>query len=80
MNKLEKAIAKLSKEYRATFDFLAYKLLVRNFLGLKIAKLKGQKNIFRLKHGRMRIIFRKDAELLELLDVGLRDENTYRKF
>lgn len=80
MNKLEKAIAKLPKEYKATFDYVVQKLLARNFLGLQVGKLKGYKHIYRLKHGRLRIIFFNNGKSLEVLKVDLRNENTYKNF
>jgi mRNA-degrading endonuclease RelE of RelBE toxin-antitoxin system len=80
MDELQKAIAKLAKEHRAVFDSLMVRLYERNFLGLDLAKLKGHKDVFRVKHGRLRIIFRMNREGLSVLEVGLRNENTYRNF
>lgn len=80
MNKVDKAIAKLSKEYREAFDFLMYKLKARDFTGLKISKLKGQKDVYRFKHGRLRVIYFYNGISLQILDVGLRNDNTYRSF
>ena len=78
MDEITKALAKLPKEYRTTSDFLMLRLHARDFLGLNVSKLKGQKDIYRLKHGRIRIIFRMNREQLLVLQVGLRSEKTYR--
>jgi mRNA-degrading endonuclease RelE of RelBE toxin-antitoxin system len=80
MDKLEKAIAKLPKEHRKVFDDLSRKLLHRDLTGLNIARLKGYKDVFRLKRGRLRIIFRTSSNNLEIIDIGLRSEKTYRDF
>lgn len=80
MNELQKALAKLSKEHKEVFDYLALRLLARDFLGLNIAKLKGSKDIYRIKQGRLRVIFRMNGEQITVLSVGLRNENTYSKF
>ena len=80
MNDLQKAIAKLPKEYRVLFDSLMLRLLARDFFGLDMTKLKGHKDIFRIKRGKLRIIFRMNKEGLSVLEVGFRSEKTYRNF
>ncbi len=80
MNEIEKALAKLPKEYRSSFDAIMLRLLARDFLGLNVAKMKGHKDIYRLKQGRLRIIFRMHGGRLLVLQVGLRSEKTYRNF
>lgn len=80
MDKLQKALAKLPKQHRAIFDALMIKLLARDFLGLNIAKMKGYKDIYRVKHGRLRVIFKMNQQGLFILEVGLRSERTYRNY
>jgi len=80
MDKVKKAIAKLPKELRQAFDDLSIRLLGRDFKGLDVVKLKGSKNVYRLKRGKLRIIFSMDTNNLEILEVGLRNEKTYRDF
>ena len=78
MDKIQKALAKLPKKYQADFQFLLIRLLSRDFLGLDVVRLKGQPNLYRLKHGRLRIIFSIRKEELRVLQVGLRSEKTYK--
>jgi mRNA-degrading endonuclease RelE of RelBE toxin-antitoxin system len=80
MDKVKKAIAKLPKKYQAAFNALMLKLWARDFSGLNMIKLKGHKDLFRVKKGRLRVIFRLINDSLEVLDVDLRSEKTYRKF
>ncbi len=80
MNKLQKAIAKLPKEHKTTFSLLMVRLLSRDFLGLNITQLKGKKDIYRLRHGKLRVIFHMHKDELLVLQVGLRSEKTYRDF
>lgn len=80
MDKVKKAIAKLPREYKAQFDFLMLKLWARDLSGLNVIKLKGHKNTFRVRKGRLRVIFRLTSESLEVLQVDLRNEQTYRNF
>jgi mRNA-degrading endonuclease RelE of RelBE toxin-antitoxin system len=80
MDKIQKAIAKLSKKHRLIYFFLEQRLLAKNLSGLNVGKLKGNKNIYRVKHGKLRIIFRFSSDSLEVLDIGLRNDNTYRNY
>lgn len=78
MDKIQKAIVKPPKNYQADFQFLLIRLLARDFLGLDVAKLKGGSNLYRLKHGRLRIIFTLTAKELRIMQVGLRSDKTYK--
>ena len=80
MEKLQKALAKLPKKHQANFKFLAIRLLARDFLGLDVKKLKGHKDIYRVRHGNLRIIYKMTNKELRILEVGLRSEKTYRNF
>lgn len=80
MDEIEKALAKLPKEYKGVFHTILLRLFARDFLGLDIARMKGHKDVYRLKQGRLRIIFRMSRDRLLLLQVGLRSEKTYRGF
>ena len=80
MNEVQKVLAKLPKEYKTSFDILMLRLLARDFMGLNIARLKGHKDIYRVKQGRLRVIYRMDGRNLSVLEVGLRSEKTYRNF
>ena len=80
MDKVQKALAKLPKQHREIFDALMVKLMARDFLGLNLARMKGFKDVYRVKHGRFRVIFRMNGQGLFVLEVGLRSEKTYRGF
>lgn len=80
MDKIQKALAKLAKQHREIFDALMVKLMARDFLGLNMAKMKGYQDVYRVKHGRLRVIFRINQQGLFVLEVGLRSEKTYRNF
>lgn len=80
MDKIEKFLAKLSKK-----DFLLAQELIRCLVqgqnhGLHITKLKGQTDTYRLRHGRLRIIYTKPQAGVVVLAIGLRNENTYKYF
>ena len=80
MDKIQKALAKLPKQYREVFEAMMVKLMTRDFLGLNMARMKGYKDVYRVKHGRLRVIFRMNQQGLYVLEAGLRSEKTYRNF
>lgn len=80
MDKVKKAIAKPPKEYKAAFDILMLKLWARDFSGLNLIKLKGQKDTYRVRKGRLRVVFLMTGESLYVLQVDLRSEKTYRNY
>ena len=61
MDKIEKALQKLSHKERLALKELLEKLYSGKTKGLDIAKLKGYDNIFRVRKGKMRIIFKRQT-------------------
>ncbi len=47
---------------------------------LKIKPIKGHKGYFRVRVGRIRIIFRRVGGGYEVIQISYRDEQTYRDF
>lgn len=80
MDKLQKALAKLSGQEALLVEEMLLRVKARNYLGLNLIKLKGSKNLFRIKAGRLKIIFSMSSEGAKLIDVGYRSEKTYRRF
>lgn len=80
MDRLKKALAKLPKEHKANFDFIISRLLSGDFTGLQIAKIRGQKDVYRVKRGRLRVVFRIASREILIISVSLRSEKTYRDF
>ena len=81
MDKIDKALLKLSDKQRHKL-MGAFSLVVNGQLdGLNITKLKGHKDLYRLRIGNTRLIYRKtDQQQLVVVYVGKRDEQTYRNF
>lgn len=80
MDKIQKGLAKLSLKGRRLIKNLFAKLSAGDFLGLDIQKLKGNQDIFRLRKGNLRLIFRKVNQKIFLLAIERRNEKTYRGF
>jgi mRNA-degrading endonuclease RelE of RelBE toxin-antitoxin system len=80
MDKIEKALNKLSDKERKLVQELLARLLKGEIFGLNIAKLKGHSDIFRLRKGDLRIIYRQTGKGIFLLAIERRSEKTYRDF
>lgn len=78
MNPIEKALQKFSPAERSRIEE-AIKLLVSGKIaGLDIKKLKGREDIFRIRKGDIRVIYRKaDNGRITILHVGRRNDRTY---
>ncbi len=48
--------------------------------GLDLKKLKGHDDVFRVRKGGMRVIFRKQDADIHILTIERRNENTYQDF
>lgn len=49
-----------------------------NWRNLDIKKLKGHQNIFRVRKGKIRIIFTKDKKEILIFSIERRREDTYK--
>lgn len=77
MDKIEKALKKLSPSERRKFEELLIKVEANNLKNLDVKKLKGHDEIYRVRKGNMRIIFRKVDEDIFLLAVEKRSDTIY---
>ena len=80
MDKIEKALKKLSVKEREIIRGILLQLDQGNLAGLEISKLKDRRDIFRVRKGRMRIIFRRSNSEIFVLGVERRSERTYERF
>jgi mRNA-degrading endonuclease RelE of RelBE toxin-antitoxin system len=47
---------------------------------LNVKKLKGSTNIYRARKGNIRIIFSKEKDVVKILQISKRDDQTYSKY
>ena len=80
MDKIKKALQKFSAKERGWVKAILLKLNAGNFQGLDLVKLKGHKDIFRVRSGKLRIIFRLRGTNTYILAIERRTDNTYRNF
>ena len=78
MDKIEKALAKLSEKERKKIKQALEKLFSDEIKGLDIRKLKDRSDIFRLRIGNLRIIYRVSGEKISILAISRRNEKTYK--
>lgn len=80
MDKIKKALRKLSAKEQGQVARVIKKLISMNWAGLDIVKLKGTPDIFRVRAGQIRIIFRYRSNQIAVLAIDRRSEKTYRNF
>lgn len=80
MDRIGKAVAKLSEKERALVKDIVLRLIRGDMGSLDIRKLKGYSDIFRARKGKVRILYRSDSGSIVILKIGHRSENTYRRY
>ncbi len=79
MNETDKLLQRLSAKERQRIEHMLLQLALGQLLGLPIKKIVGTKDIFRLRVGRYRIIYRQSpGHDLELIKISKRNEKTYK--
>ncbi len=80
MDKLDKSISRLDEKEKEMVKFVLKKLQNDNLRGLNLQKLKSRKNIFRVKKGKIRIIYQIKDVKKYILAIERRSEKTYKNF
>ncbi|MEK7138115.1 MAG: type II toxin-antitoxin system RelE/ParE family toxin [Patescibacteria group bacterium] len=78
MDKIEKFLKKLSDKERKKIKEILALLENNNLSGLDIKKLKGHSDIFRVRKGDLRIVYRVEASQIILIAIDRRNEKTYK--
>jgi len=78
VDKIEKALKKFTEKERREVKNILIKFQKGDVKSLDIKKLKGHNNIFRVRKGKIRIIFRKDKESIFVLSIERRADKTYK--
>ena len=80
MDKNQKFIKRLSKKEFTLLQSVLQQIEDNETNNVDIKKLTGQPDIFRVRVGTIRIIFISNRDTNEILDIGRRNEHTYRDF
>ncbi len=78
MDKIEKELKKLNDKERYLVRDILSKLASGRLTGLDLKKLKGKEDIFRIRKGSIRIIYRVADEKIFILAIERRKESTYK--
>jgi len=79
MDKLEKALKKLTATERKQAREILNKLKSGDFRNLDIKKLKNRKDIYRARKGNLRIIYKiGTGKRISILAIERRSESTYK--
>jgi mRNA-degrading endonuclease RelE of RelBE toxin-antitoxin system len=77
MNKIDKFLLKLDKKTRLILEEIMVLIVSDNFLLLDIKKLKGSKNLYRVRVGRIRVVFEQTKNGNNISNISFRNDNTY---
>ena len=78
VDKIQKALDKLSPKEKKIIDDLFGKIKNKQLANLDLKKLKGRDDIYRVRKGEMRIIYRLDTNGgIIILEIGRRNDSTY---
>jgi mRNA-degrading endonuclease RelE of RelBE toxin-antitoxin system len=77
MDKIEKALRRLSAKERSWVRDVLLRLKSGNCAGLDIKRLKGRNDIFRIRKGDIRIIYWLKDKQIFILAIERRNDTTY---
>ncbi len=78
MDKIKKALSKLTGKEKKMVKEILQEIEKGNFANLDVKKLKARKDIFRIRKGNIRIIYRKTKSRLFILTIERRSDKTYK--
>lgn len=78
MDRIDKALARLSPKEREWVRDILMRIKKDRLDDLDIKKLKGRNDIFRIRKGNIRIIYRIANKKIFLLAIERRNDNTYK--
>lgn len=77
-DKIKKALAKLGAKDREIIKLLILRIKLGDVYRLNISRLKGHVDLYRVKKGRLRVVYRKSNDVFKIVKIDLRNEKTYK--
>lgn len=77
-DKIQKILAKLTAKERDTVKLLVLRIKLDDTDGLDIKHLAGHKDLFRVRKGRLRILYEKNSKQFMIRKIDRRNESTYK--
>lgn len=79
MDKIAKALKKLIDKEREAVELILLKVKNNSLAGLDVKKLKGREDIFRVRKGKVRVIFQENNDdTIRVISVERRSDKTYK--
>ena len=78
MDDNKKFIGRLSPVEREHIIETISRILARDTAGLDVKKLRGYADIFRVRVGRIRIIYTQNVDDVRIVQISFRKEDTYK--
>lgn len=79
VDSVKKFILKLSSKEREIVQEIIKNIVNNSYHTYDLKKLAGYKDLYRIRKGRIRIVFRVGSMVPEILHISNRDEQTYRR-
>lgn len=80
MDKIQKLLARLTEKERQQILETIIALEAGKILNSNIKKLRGHQNVYRVRAGKLRIIFLNTEDEIKILEIARRNEKTYKNF
>lgn len=77
-DKIKKILAKLTVKEQEIAKLLILRVKLGDTDGLNISHLKGHTDLFRVKKGRIRIVYRMKSSKIIIVRIDRRNEKTYK--
>ncbi|MCL4358146.1 hypothetical protein M1512_04635 [Patescibacteria group bacterium] len=77
-DKIKKLLAKLSPKERELVKLLILRIKLDDTQGLDIKQLRGHPDLFRVRKGRIRVLYRKTKTNFVIVRIDRRNEKTYK--
>jgi mRNA-degrading endonuclease RelE of RelBE toxin-antitoxin system len=79
-DKIEKFLSRLSEKEAEFYRGIIKAILSDAFDMYDVKKLSGHPHVFRIRKGKVRVVFERRPKGIEIIHIGNRDENTYRNY
>lgn len=81
MRNINKFLNSLTEKECESIEVLVARLCNNDIVGLNVKKLKGTRNMYRVRKGDIRIVFSyTENNSIKIDFVGRRNDNTYKKY
>lgn len=77
-DKIKKLLAKLTLKERELVKLLILRVKLDDTVGLNVRQLVGHSDLFRVRKGRLRIVYRNNAKVFKIIRIDRRNEKTYK--